>query len=89
MLIQQSDFKCSKGTLRHVSETTFSTLGLFLLSMTTSGWMLLVSGGLIGLSYGTFMSNGQAVCLKKAQVLCRIRIALSTYFIGLDLGLGV
>ena len=67
----------------------FLTLGLFLLSMTTSGWMLLVSGGLIGLGYGTFMSNGQAVCLQESPSPHRIGIALSTYFIGLDLGLGV
>lgn len=66
----------------------FLTLGLFLLSVTTTSWMLLLSGALIGLGYGTFMSNGQAVCLKHAEGH-RIGIALSTYFIGLDLGLGV
>ncbi|MGK0552771.1 MFS transporter [Enterococcus faecalis] len=67
----------------------FLTVGLFLLSITTNSWMLLVSGGLIGLGYGTFMSNGQAVCLKESPSSHRIGIALSTYFIGLDLGLGV
>ncbi|MBO0466453.1 multidrug MFS transporter [Enterococcus plantarum] len=67
----------------------FLTAGLLLLSVTTSGWMLLVSGGLIGLGYGTFMSNGQAICLKASPNSHRIGIALSTYFIGLDLGLGV
>ena len=46
--------------------------------------MLLVSGGLIGFSYGTFMSgNGQAVCLQESPSPHRIGIALSTYFIGL------
>ncbi|WP_207695831.1 major facilitator superfamily transporter [Enterococcus sp. DIV0212c] len=67
----------------------FLTSGLLLLSMTTTSWMLLVSGGLIGLGYGTFMSNGQAICLKVSPNSHRIGIALSTYFIGLDLGLGV
>lgn len=67
----------------------FLAAGLLLLSVTTSGWMLLVSGGLIGLGYGTFMSNGQAICLKASPNSHRIGIALSTYFIGLDLGLGV
>ncbi|EOH96457.1 major facilitator superfamily transporter [Enterococcus moraviensis ATCC BAA-383] len=67
----------------------FLTTGLLLLSMTTNSWMLLVSGGLIGLGYGTFMSNGQAICLKVSPNSHRIGIALSTYFIGLDLGLGV
>ncbi|MFV0557507.1 MAG: MFS transporter [Enterococcus sp.] len=66
----------------------FLTLGLFLLSITTQSWMLLLSGAFIGLGYGTFMSNGQAICLKKVPK-ARISIALSTYFIGLDLGLGV
>lgn len=66
----------------------FLGFGLFLLSVTTTGWMLLLSGALIGLGYGTFMSNGQAVCLKTSDSH-RISISLSTYFIGLDLGLGV
>ncbi len=66
----------------------FLALGLFVLSMTTTSWLLLVSGALIGLGYGTFMSNGQAICLKKCEKH-QIGIALSTYFIGLDLGLGV
>lgn len=67
----------------------FLTAGLLLLSITSASWMLLVSGGLIGLGYGTFMSNGQAICLKAVPNSHRIGIALSTYFIGLDLGLGV
>lgn len=66
----------------------FLAFGLFVLSMTTTSWLLLVSGALIGLGYGTFMSNGQAICLKKCEKH-QIGIALSTYFIGLDLGLGV
>lgn len=66
----------------------FLTLGLLSLSITHSSWMLLVSGAFVGLGYGTFMSNGQAVCLKKVESH-RVGIALSTYFIGLDLGLGV
>ncbi len=66
----------------------FLTLGLFSLSITNSSWLLLFSGALVGLGYGTFMSNGQAVCLKTCDGH-HIGIALSTYFIGLDLGLGV
>ncbi|MBX4228358.1 MFS transporter, partial [Enterococcus lactis] len=66
----------------------FLTAGLFLLSVTTNSVTLLISGALVGLGYGTFMSNGQAVCLKIVKEH-RISIALSTYFIGLDLGLGV
>lgn len=66
----------------------FLTVGLIVLSFSTNGWVFLLSGALIGLGYGTFMSNGQAVCLKTSDSH-RIGISLSTYFIGLDLGLGV
>ncbi|MFD2728896.1 MFS transporter [Enterococcus camelliae] len=66
----------------------FLSLGLFLLSVTFNSATLLVAGALVGLGYGTFMSNGQAVCLKTVDQN-RIGVALSTYFIGLDLGLGV
>jgi MFS family permease len=66
----------------------FLTLGLFLLSITGNSWMLLLAGCFVGLGYGTFMSNGQAVCLKEVDPH-RVGVALSTYFIGLDLGLGV
>jgi MFS family permease len=65
------------------------TIGLIVLSLTSSGWMLLLSGAFIGLGYGTFMSNGQAIALKMSPSVDRIGVSLSTYFIGLDLGLGV
>lgn len=66
----------------------FLAAGLVVLSVTHASWVLLVAGALVGLGYGTFMSNGQAVCLKTCEPH-RIGIALSTYFVGLDLGLGV
>lgn len=65
----------------------FLAIGLLTLSFTTTSFILLLSGALIGLGYGTFMSNGQAVCLKLVEP-SKVSIALSTYFIGLDLGLG-
>ena len=65
----------------------FLAIGLLTLSYTTTSFMLLLSGALSGLGYGTFMSNGQAVCLKLVEP-SKVSIALSTYFIGLDLGLG-
>lgn len=65
----------------------FLAIGLLTLSYTTTSFMLLLSGALIGLGYGTFMSNGQAVCLKLVES-SKVSVALSTYFIGLDLGLG-
>lgn len=66
----------------------FLAFGLVILAFAHNGFLLLLSGAFIGLGYGTFMSNGQAVTLKLVTSH-RIGIALSTYFIGLDLGLGV
>ena len=63
-------------------------IGLLLLSITTQSWMMLVAGVFVGLGYGTFMSNGQAICVKLVKEV-RIGVAVSTYFIALDLGLGV
>lgn len=63
-------------------------LGLFMLSITNTAVMLLLAGVFVGLGYGTFMSNGQAVCIKLTPSH-RVSVALSTYFVALDLGLGV
>ena len=62
--------------------------GLFLLSVTHTSPILLLAGVFVGLGYGTFMSNGQAVCIKLAPSH-RMSVALSTYFVALDLGIGV
>lgn len=62
--------------------------GLLLLYATTSAWQLLLAGVFVGLGYGTFMSNGQAVCIKLTPPH-RVSVALSTYFVSLDLGIGV
>lgn len=64
-------------------------IGLVILGLTHSGFTLLLAGAFIGLGYGTFMSNGQAVALKMAPNALRVGVSLSTYFIGLDLGIGV
>ena len=62
-------------------------LGIFLLSIAHSTWLILLSAVFVGLGYGTFMSNGQAVTVKIVPVH-RIGVATSTYFIALDMGLG-
>ena len=64
------------------------TIGLLLIAYSTTAALLLIAGAFVGLGYGTFMSNGQAICLKAVEP-AKIGVALSTYFIGLDLGLGV
>lgn len=63
-------------------------IGLLVLSFTTQSWEMLVAGVFVGLGYGTFMSNGQAICVKLVEEV-RIGVAVSTYFVMLDLGLGV
>lgn len=63
-------------------------IGLALLSITTQSWMLLLAGVFVGLGYGTFMSSGQAICVNLVPEH-RIGVAVSTYFVALDLGLGV
>lgn len=65
------------------------TLGLFAMFIVHSSWVLLLAGAFVGLGYGTFMSNGQAVAIKLVPEPSRVGIALSTYFVGLDLGIGV
>lgn len=63
-------------------------IGLYLIAIAHVSWILLVSAIFVGLGYGTYMSNGQAVCIKLVPVE-RVGVATSTYFIALDLGLGV
>jgi len=66
----------------------FLAIGLLLISLSHQSWLLLLSGVFVGLGYGTFMSNGQAVCVKLSPSY-RMGVATSTYFIALDLGLGI
>lgn len=65
----------------------FLTLGLALLGSAMGSVTYLLSGALIGFGYGTFMSCGQAVSIKGVEEH-RFNTAMSTYMIGLDLGLG-
>ncbi|HEN3000215.1 TPA: MFS transporter [Streptococcus agalactiae] len=65
----------------------FLTLGLALLGSAMGSVTYLLSGALIGFGYGTFMSCGQAASIKGVEEP-RFNTAMSTYMIGLDLGLG-
>ena len=62
-------------------------IGILLLAFADASWMILLSAVFVGLGYGTYMSNGQAVVVKMVP-FHRIGIATSTYFIALDIGLG-
>ncbi|WP_079529567.1 MFS transporter [Halobacillus hunanensis] len=62
-------------------------VGMLLLSQVTTGWGLLLAAAIIGLGYGNFQSTSQALAIKVTPKH-RMGLANSTYFIGLDLGLG-
>jgi len=61
---------------------------LFLLSITTSGFTLLLSGALAALGFGTMMSAGQAIAIKLTPKHC-YGLATSTFFVCLDGGVGL
>ncbi|MCD8821555.1 MFS transporter [Staphylococcus gallinarum] len=62
-------------------------LTFLVLSLTHSGWMLVLAGLLLGAGYGNISSCMQAIAIKVSPPT-KYGIATSTYFIGLDLGLG-
>ena len=63
-------------------------IGLLLLSQAHTGFILLLSGVLIGIGYGTTMSCVQTIMVKKAPPH-RVGLANSTFFVFFDLGMGV
>lgn len=63
-------------------------IGMLILSQASTSYVLLFAGAIIGLGYGNFQSTAQALAVKVTP-RHRMGLANSTYFIGLDLGLGV
>ena len=61
---------------------TFATL-----SITNNGWLLILAGLFLGAGYGNISSCMQAIAIKVSPP-AKYGIATSTYFIGLDLGVG-
>lgn len=57
------------------------------LSITNNALLLIVAGLLLGAGYGNLSSSMQAIAIKVSPP-AKYGIATSTYFIGLDLGLG-
>lgn len=57
------------------------------LCFTNSGWLLVIAGLLLGCGYGNISSSMQAIAIKVSPP-AKYGIATSTYFIGLDIGLG-
>lgn len=62
--------------------------GFLLLSYANSGFVLLLSAALIGIGYGTVLSNFQAIAIKVSPKNKKA-LATSTFFIFLDLGVGI
>ena len=62
-------------------------VGLLLLSISHSSFLLLLSGAIIGIGFGNLSSAFQALAIKVTTPE-KMGLATSTYFIGLDIGLG-
>lgn len=63
-------------------------MSMFTLAFASSDWMLLLSGLLLGISYGTITSTGQALAIHRISAY-QIGLATSTLFIFLDIGVGI
>ena len=63
------------------------TIGMFVFSIATTSFLLLLAAALIGIGYGNFNSVAQAIAIKSTTPE-RIALATSTYFIFFDIGLG-
>lgn len=63
------------------------SLGLLVLAITTNGWLLLLSGALLGIGYGSMMAVGNVAAVKVSD-RDKVGLATSTFYIGLDVGIG-
>ena len=65
-----------------------TALSLVLLAYAEHGWMLLLSGFILGVGFGNFQSVGQAVSLSLVS-RSRFAQATTTFFIFFDFGIGL
>lgn len=65
----------------------FFALGLLLIGVAHSGWMLLLAAIFIGLGYGSFSPFGQAIAIRNSEAH-RLGITTSTFFGFMDMGVG-
>ena len=65
-----------------------TALSLVLLAYAERGWMLLLSGFILGVGFGNFQSVGQAVSLSLVS-RSRFAQATTTFFIFFDFGIGL
>lgn len=67
---------------------SFFAIGLLLMTWAINGFMLLLAGACLALGYGNIMSCMQTVIGKVCSPQ-RLGLAISTYFICLDAGMGI
>ena len=65
----------------------FLVLSFVLLMLSFNGWVLLIAGIALGIGYGNLSSCMQAIAIKVSPSN-KYGLATSTYFIGLDIGIG-
>lgn len=65
----------------------FFALGLLLIGLAQSGWMLLIAAIFIGLGYGSFSPFGQAIAIRNSEAH-RLGVTTSTFFGFMDMGVG-
>lgn len=63
-------------------------LGLLILSQANHGFVLLLAGAIIGLGFGIVQSSGQSISIKVTPIH-RLSLANSTYFIFIDMSIGL
>lgn len=63
-------------------------VGLAVFSQSQQGLSLLAAGVIVGLGYGTFLSNAQAIAIKVSPPH-RMGLATSTFFSFIDVGVGI
>ncbi|WP_144791638.1 MFS transporter [Kocuria palustris] len=63
-------------------------VAMSVLAMTTTGWMLLLVGVLLGCSFGAVLTAAQTAAVKTAP-LQRVGLTTSTFFLCMDVGVSV
>ncbi|MCC3755706.1 MFS transporter [Staphylococcus capitis] len=65
----------------------FLIISFAMLMFSFDGWILLIAGIALGIGYGNLSSSMQAIAIKVSPST-KYGLATSTYFIGLDIGIG-
>lgn len=66
----------------------FLVISFAMLMFSFNGWVLLIAGIALGIGYGNLSSSMQAIAIKVSPST-KYGLATSTYFIGLDIGIGL